>query len=64
MYKIEMDYIWRILKKVDPTFFIIMTNRLDKGRFFSQNDFVCDVTIILSVREFHISISSFKLVIN
>ena len=36
MYKIETDYIhvWVILKKVDPTFFKIMTNRLDKGRFF------------------------------
>ena len=34
MYKNEKDYIWVILKKVGPTFFKIMTIRLDKGRFF------------------------------
>ena len=28
--------------------FKFMANRLDKGRFFSQNHLVCDVTIILS----------------
>ena len=31
MYKIEMVYIWVILKKVDQTFFKIMANRVDKG---------------------------------
>ena len=59
MYKIETDYIWVILKKVGPTFFKIMTNRVDKGRFFSQNHFVCDVTIILSVKKFHITVFEF-----
>ena len=33
MYKIEKDYIWVILKKVGPTFFKIMTNRLDKDPY-------------------------------
>ena len=47
------------MKKIAPTFFKIMTNRPDKGRFFSQNQFVCDATIILLVKEFHITIFEF-----
>ena len=55
MYKIETDYIWVILKKVGPTFSKIMADRVDKGLFFSHYHFVCDVTIILSVKEFHVT---------
>ena len=51
MDKIETDCIFVILIKVGPTFFKFMANRLDKRRFCSE----CDVTIILSVKKFHIS---------
>ena len=45
------------LGNLGPTFFKIMTNGLNKGWFFfSQNHFVCDVTIILPVKETHITI--------
>ena len=37
-------------------FLKIMRNRLDNGRLFSQNHLVCDVTIILSVKELLITI--------
>ena len=57
--RLNLNLIWVILRKVGPTFFKIMTNRPDKGRFFSQNHFVCNVTIILSVKEFHITIFEF-----
>ena len=53
---IETDCISVILNKVRLTFFKFKVNRLDKGRLFSQNHLVCDVTIILSVEEFHINI--------
>ena len=60
MDKIETYCVWVILNKVDPTFFKFMLNRLDKGRFCSETfDLVCDVTIILSVKELHFTI--FKL---
>ena len=60
MDKIETDCIWVILKKVGPTFFKFMASCLDKGRFFfSQNYLVCDLSIILSVKEFHITIFEF-----
>ena len=54
---INVHYISVILKKADD--FQIMTNRPDKGRFFSQNQFVCNVTIILLVKEFRITIFQF-----
>ena len=64
MYWIETDYIWFILKKVGPTFFKIREIAWIKVVFFPQNHFICDVTIILSVKEFYITIFEFKLVIN
>ena len=60
MDKIETECIWVILEKVDPTFFKLMANRLDKDSFFFfQNHLGCDVTISLSVKEFHITIFKF-----
>ena len=53
---IEADYVWTILKNADPTFLKFMANRLDLKVVFAQNHLVCDVTIILSVKEFHITI--------
>ena len=55
MEKIGTDCIRAILKNVDPTFFKFMSNSLDKV-VFAQNHLVCDVTIILSVKEFHFAI--------
>ena len=52
---IETHCISVILNKVGLTFFKFKVN-LAKGRLFSQNHLVCDVTIILSVEEFHINI--------
>ena len=57
MDKIETDCIWVILTKVGPTFSKFMANSLDKGG--SQNHLVCGVTIVLSLKEFHISIFEF-----
>ena len=57
MDKIETDCIWVILTKVAPTFFKLMANRLDIGLAY-------DVTIILSLEEFHITLFKFQLVIN
>ena len=56
MDKIETDCIWVILKNCWPTFFKFMANHLDKRRFFAQDHLVCDVTILLSVKEFHVTI--------
>ena len=36
MYKIETDYIWVILKEVDPTFFKIVTNFLENFGDFKE----------------------------
>ena len=60
MDKIERDCIWVILpKEVGPTFFKFTVNRLDKG-LFAQNHPVYDVTIILLLKEFHVSIFKFS----
>ena len=37
MDKIETGCIWVILKKVGPTFFKLMANRLDEGRFCAES---------------------------
>ena len=52
MDKIETDCIWVIFKNVK-----FMANGLDI--VFAQNHLVCDVRIILSVKEFHITIFEF-----
>ena len=49
MDKIERDCIRVTKKKVSPTFFL----------FIAQNRLVCVVTIILAVKEFHITIVEF-----
>ena len=49
---------WVILKKVGSMFFKFMANRLDKGRSCSDH-LVCDATIILSVKEFQLTIFEF-----
>ena len=52
------------LKKKDrPTFSTLWQIAWIKV-FFAQNHVVCDVTIILPVKEFHIVIFEFKLVMN
>ena len=58
MNKTEADCIWVILKKVGPTFFRFMTNSWTKV-LSAQNHLVCDVMIIFSVKEFHITIFEF-----
>ena len=59
MDNIERDYIWVISKKVGPTFFKLMANRLDNVRFCTESSVVCDVAIIFSEKEFHITIFEF-----
>ena len=46
-------------ENVSPTFFKFMANSLDIKVVFAQNLIVCDVTIISSVKEFHITIFEF-----
>ena len=58
MDNIETDCIWIILKKVGSTFFKFMVNCRIKA-VFAQNHLVYDVTIISSVKEFHITIFEF-----
>ena len=54
----EQDYRLHLgnLNRKEGPFFKFMANRLDKGRFCSH---VCDVTIILSIKEFHVTIFEF-----
>ena len=61
MYKTDMDNIWVILKYVGPTFFKIMTKRLDKGSFFSESFRLCcnDNFIGKGIPHYHITISEF-----
>ena len=58
MYKIEDLHLGNLEKRRPDVF-----QNYDKSRrffsFFAQNHFVCDVTIILSVRENHINIFEF-----
>ena len=53
LHTIETGGIWVVLKKVGPTFFKFTASRLV---VFAQNHLVYDVTIILSVKEFHLTI--------
>ena len=59
--KIETDCLGVILKKkrrkIGPTFFKRQIARIKVA--CTQNDHVCDVTIVLSVKEFHITIFEF-----
>ena len=59
MDKIETDCIWVILKKIGPTSFkFVMTNCLDKGRFYLESWCVwCNDNFL--VKEFHITIFEF-----
>ena len=55
MDKIETDCIWVILKSRPVVFQVFMANPPHKV-VFAPNHLVSDVTIILSVKEFHITI--------
>ena len=53
--KIETDCVWIILEKVGPTF---VANRLDKDRVCLESS-CCDLTRIISIKEFFITIFEF-----
>ena len=59
MDKIETDCIWVILKTVGRCFSSSWQNAWIFKAVFAQNRLVCGVTIILSVKELHITIFEF-----
>ena len=62
MDKIETDCIWLILKS-QPALFFLRVWRLAQMMtvVLAQNNLVCDVPIILSVKDFNNTISEFEI---